>query len=178
MKILGVTGWSGAGKTTLLVKLIPLLTARGLRVATLKHAHHAFDVDVPGKDSWAHRQAGACEVIVASRRRSAQIRETPDEAEPRLADLLRRLGPCDLVLVEGFKREPHPKLEVFRAANDKPPLFLHDATIVAVAADAAFAQAHAPVFPLDDAAAIAAAIPQLAREHGAVLALLDAHGAA
>src|SRR5215469_4625224 len=111
IKVLGIAGWSGSGKTTLLVRLIPLLVSRGLRIATLKHAHHAFDVDQPGKDSYEHRRAGASEVIVSSARRWAQIHEIGDGAEATLADHLRRLSPCDLVLIEGYKSEAHPKLE-------------------------------------------------------------------
>lgn len=134
-RVLGIAGWSGAGKTTLLVRLIPALVARGLRIATIKHAHHAFDVDVPGKDSWEHRRAGASEVIVASARRWVQMHELRDEAEPRLDQLLLKVSPCDLVLVEGFKRDPLPKLEVWRAAVGKPALHPQDASIVAVASD-------------------------------------------
>src|SRR5580692_3801149 len=104
-KVLGIVGWSGSGKTTLITKLIPVLTQRGLRIATLKHAHHAFDVDQPGKDSYEHRKAGACEVIVSSSRRWAQMHEVGDGAEASLAELLERVSPCDLILVEGFKSE-------------------------------------------------------------------------
>ena len=114
--VLGIAGWSGSGKTTLITKLIPLLAGRGVRVATLKHAHHAFDVDQPGKDSYEHRKAGACEVIVSSARRWVQMHEIGDGAEATLPQLLRKLSPCDLVLVEGFKTDRHPKLEVFRGA--------------------------------------------------------------
>src|SRR5262249_42093200 len=121
-RVLGVAGWSGSGKTTLIVQLIPFLARRGIRVATLKHAHHAFDVDVPGKDSYEHRKAGACEVIVSSARRWVQMHEIGDEAEATLPELLARLSPCDLVLVEGFKTAAHPKLEVFRSVVGKPPL--------------------------------------------------------
>ncbi|QCK86958.1 molybdopterin-guanine dinucleotide biosynthesis protein B [Phreatobacter aquaticus] len=123
MKVIGLAGWSGAGKTTLLVKLIPALIGRGLTVSTLKHAHHAFDIDHPGKDSFEHRTAGASEVLVASGRRYALIHELRQEPEPPLADLLGKLSPVDLVLVEGFKRAPHPKIEIYRAANGKPFLF-------------------------------------------------------
>lgn len=123
MKVVGLAGWSGAGKTTLLTRVIPVLKARGLTVSTLKHAHHAFDIDRPGKDSHEHRLAGASEVLVASGKRWALMHELRDEAEPRLADLLVRLSPVDLVIVEGFKREAHPKVEIHRAANGKPWLF-------------------------------------------------------
>lgn len=136
MNVIGLAGWSGAGKTTLLVKLIPLLVARGLAVSTIKHAHHAFDVDKPGKDSWEHRQAGAREVLVASAARFALMHELRGAPEPDLGALLGRLSPCDLVLIEGFKRDLHPKIEVHRAVNGKPFLFPDDPAIVAVASDA------------------------------------------
>jgi molybdopterin-guanine dinucleotide biosynthesis protein B len=123
MKIVGLAGWSGAGKTSLLVEIIELLTARGLRVSTIKHAHHSFDIDVPGKDSHRHRTAGASEVLVASSQRWALLHELRSEREPALPDLLRHLSPVDLVIVEGFKREGHPKVEVHRTANGKPYLF-------------------------------------------------------
>ena len=114
MKVLGISGWSGSGKTALITRLIPALQKRGLRVAVIKHAHHDFDIDIPGKYSFEHRAAGAVEVIIASAHRVAQITELQDAPEPRLADLLRRASACDLVLVEGFKAQLHPKLEVFR----------------------------------------------------------------
>jgi molybdopterin-guanine dinucleotide biosynthesis adapter protein len=132
-RVLGIAGWSGSGKTTLITKLIPLLGSRGVRVATLKHAHHAFDVDTPGKDSYEHRKAGACEVIVSSARRWVQMHEVGDGAEATLAQLLARLSPCNLVLVEGFKTEQHPKIEVFRRAVGKTPLHPEDKRIVAIA---------------------------------------------
>ena len=118
-RVLGIAGWSGSGKTTLITKLIPLLAQRDIRVATLKHAHHAFDVDQPGKDSYEHRKAGAVEVIVSSAKRWVQMHEVGNGVEATLPELLRRLSPCDLVLVEGFKTERHPKMEVFRAAVGK-----------------------------------------------------------
>ena len=123
MKIVGLAGWSGAGKTTLLVEIIELLAVRGLRVSTIKHADHEFDVDMPGKDSHRHRTAGASEVLVASSRRWALVHELRTEREPGLRELLQHLSPVDLVIVEGFKREAHPKVEVHRTANDKPYLF-------------------------------------------------------
>jgi molybdopterin-guanine dinucleotide biosynthesis adapter protein len=177
MRVIGLAGWSGAGKTTLLRRLIPALTGRGLRVATLKHAHHAFDVDQPGKDSYVHREAGAAEVIVSSARRWVQIHEVGDAPEVSLADLLRRLSPCDLVLVEGFKREAHPKLEVFRSANGRPPLHPEDPRIVAVASDVPFPQAGVPVLPLDDAEAIAGTVIARAEPLATVLTRLDGHAA-
>ena len=135
MRIIGLAGWSGAGKTTLLTRLIPHLIGRGLSVSTIKHAHHAFDVDVPGKDSWAHRQAGAAQVLVGSAHRWALMTENRGAAEPDLAFLLARLTPVDLVIVEGFKRDAHPKIEVHRAGNEKPWLHPGDPWIRAVASD-------------------------------------------
>lgn len=158
MKIIGITGWSGAGKTTLLVRLIPALIGRGLSVSTLKHAHHAFDTDQPGKDSYQHRMAGADEVLVSSGRRFALIRELRDEPEWSLPALLGKLSPVDLVLIEGFKRERHPKIEVFRSANGKPPLHPGNDSIRAIIADCAFPDAARPVLPFDDIAAIADAV--------------------
>ena len=159
MKIIGIAGWSGSGKTTLITKLIPVLRGRGLRVATLKHAHHAFDVDQPGKDSYEHRKAGAAEVIVSSARRWVQMHEVGEEPEATLAELLRRLTPCDLVLIEGFKTDRHPKLEVFRKANGKEPLHPGDDRIVAIATDevgeVSASQARLPVVDLNDVEAVA-----------------------
>ena len=154
MKVFGIAGWSGSGKTTLLEKLIPALIARGLKVSVIKHAHHGFDIDKPGKDSYRHREAGAAEVMLACGTRWALMHECRDEPEPQLADLLTRLAPCDLVLVEGFKQEPVPKLEVHWPANGKPPLFAERDDIVAVASDEAIA-ATIPVLPLNDIAAVA-----------------------
>lgn len=135
MKVVGLAGWSGAGKTTLLAKLIPELTGRGLAVSTIKHAHHAFDVDKPGKDSWVHREAGAREVLVSSQNRFALMHELRGAPEWTLPQLLDKLSPCDLVLVEGFKRCGHPKIEVHRAANGKPFLWPDDPDIMGVASD-------------------------------------------
>lgn len=154
MKVFGIAGWSGSGKTTLLEKLIPALIARGLKVSVIKHAHHGFDIDKPGKDSYRHREAGAGEVMLACGTRWALMHECRDEAEPRLDDLLSRLAPCDLVLVEGFKQEPVPKLEVHRPANGKPPLHVERDDIVAVACDEAIVT-DIPLLPLNDAAQIA-----------------------
>ncbi len=158
MRVIGLAGWSGAGKTTLLRRLIPVLVAQGLRVSTLKHAHHGFDVDQPGKDSWEHRQAGAQEVLVASANRWALMHELRGAAEPDLADLLGKLSPVDLVLIEGFKRGGHPKLEVSRGANNKPPLYPGDLSVVAVASDAPVPGLALPWLHLDDIPAIAAAV--------------------
>src|ERR1700751_3709784 len=130
-RVIGLAGWSGAGKTTLLTKLVPRLVARGLEVSTIKHAHHSFDLDQPGKDSHSHRLAGATEVLVSSSVRWALLHELRGAAEMRLEDLLGKLAPVDLVIVEGFKRARHPKLEVYRAAIGKPPLHGDDPKIVA-----------------------------------------------
>jgi molybdopterin-guanine dinucleotide biosynthesis protein B len=135
MRVIGLAGWSGAGKTTLLTRIIPRLVGRGLTVSTVKHAHHGFDVDHPGKDSYAHRVAGATEVLVSSAVRFALMHELRGAPEPELAQLLGKLAPVDLVLVEGFKREPHPKLEVYRAVVGKPCLYIDDPDIVAIASD-------------------------------------------
>jgi molybdopterin-guanine dinucleotide biosynthesis protein B len=158
MRVIGLAGWSGAGKTTLLAKLIPELTGRGLSVSTLKHAHHAFDIDQPGKDSHTHRQAGATEVLIASSRRYALIHELRAEAEPPLPDLLWRLAPVDLVIVEGFKRSGHAKIEVHRAANGRPYLFPELPGIVALATDADLPDdLPVPAMHLDDVSGIAEA---------------------
>lgn len=155
MKILGVAGWSGAGKTTLLARLIPVLTARGFRVSTMKHAHHAFDVDTPGKDSYVHRAAGATEVMVASGRRWALMHELRDDPEPDAADLIRHMSPVDLLLIEGFKNEPHDKVEIYRESNGKPLLSAGDPTYVAILSDGPVAATQLPVIDLNDIAAIA-----------------------
>jgi molybdopterin-guanine dinucleotide biosynthesis protein B len=155
MRLIGLAGWSGAGKTTLLVKLIPCLIARGVSVATVKHAHHAFDLDQPGKDSYRHREAGATQVLIGSANRWALVHELRGAPEPTLAELVARLSPVDLVIVEGYKRDIHPKLEVHRASVGKPLLHLSDPHIVAVAADGALPDARVPVIDLDDIEAIA-----------------------
>ena len=155
MKVIGLAGWSGAGKTTLLTRAIPHLQQQGLRVSVIKHAHHAFDVDVPGKDSWKHREAGAVEVLVSSSQRWALMHELRRRTEPRLSTLLQKLSPVDLVLIEGYKREPHPKLEVYRASLGQPLLHPNDPSIVAIASDIALPQAKVPVVGLDDVATIA-----------------------
>ena len=154
MKVIGLAGWSGAGKTTLIVKLIPALKARGVSVSTIKHAHHDFDVDKPGKDSHRHREAGADEVLVASARRWALMHEVRDEA-PGLLDLLDRLSPVDLVIVEGFRRGALAKLEVHRVENTKPFLYPDDADVVALASDAPPPFGALPRVNLDDVEAIA-----------------------
>ncbi|RXH03551.1 MULTISPECIES: molybdopterin-guanine dinucleotide biosynthesis protein B [Bradyrhizobium] len=155
MKVIGLAGWSGAGKTTLLTRLIPHFKAQGLRVSVIKHAHHQFDVDVPGKDSWRHREAGAAEVLVASSKRWALMHELRGAAEPRLPELLEKLSAVDVVVVEGFKREPHRKIEVHRAANGKPLLFPDDPGIAGIATDTAV-ETRLPTVHLDDIPAVAA----------------------
>ena len=154
MKVFGIAGFSGSGKTTLLEKLIPLLTARGISVSLIKHAHHTFDVDQPGKDSYRHRHAGCSEVLVTSSRRWALIHELRGAPEPTLRDHLQHIAPCDLLLVEGFKRESIPKLEVYRAAVGEPNLFPHDPDVVAVASDERI-DTRLPQFDLNDTPAIA-----------------------
>ena len=155
MKVIGLAGWSGAGKTTLLTRIIPHFLAKGIRVSVIKHAHHAFDVDVPGKDSWRHRESGATEVLVSSARRWALMHELRGASEPRLPELLARMSRVDLVVVEGVKSEPHRKIEVHRAANGKPLLFPDDPAIAGIAADIAVETA-LPLAHLDDIPAIAA----------------------
>ena len=155
MRVFGLAGWSGSGKTTLLISLVPELIRHGVAVSTLKHAHHSFDIDQPGKDSWRHRQAGATEVMIASANRWALIHEHRGQPEPALATLFRHMTPVDLVLVEGFKREPHAKLEVHRPALGMPLLCREDPHIVAVASDAPLAGLDLPLLALDEPAAIA-----------------------
>jgi molybdopterin-guanine dinucleotide biosynthesis protein B len=153
MNVIGIAGWSGAGKTTLLTRVIPRLVARGLRVSTIKHADHAFDVDQPGKDSHTHRVAGATEVLVSSANRFALMHELRGGREWTLDALLEKLSEVDLVLVEGFKTQAHPKLEVFRAVVGKSLLHPEDKNIVAIASDKAV-QASVPVVSLDDIEAV------------------------
>jgi molybdopterin-guanine dinucleotide biosynthesis protein B len=155
MKVFGLAGWSGSGKTTLVTKLLPELIGRGLTVSTMKHAHHGFDVDQPGKDSYAHRSAGATEVLVASANRWALMHEHRGAPEPTAAELMGHMTPVDLLLVEGFKREPHPKLEVYRVANGKPLLHPDDPHIVAVASDEPLVGLRLPLLSLDDVPGIA-----------------------
>jgi molybdopterin-guanine dinucleotide biosynthesis adapter protein len=173
-RVLGIAGWSGSGKTTLLVRLIPLFRQRGLRVATLKHAHHEFDVDTPGKDSYEHRKAGASEVLICSDRRWVQMHELDGEPQPQLAELLARVSPCDLVLVEGFKNEPLPKLEVYRHALGKPPIHPDDPHVVAVASDRPLTPSPVLQLDLNDIGAIAECILERASLLPSVLAGLAA----
>jgi molybdopterin-guanine dinucleotide biosynthesis protein B len=161
MKVIGLAGWSGAGKTTLLSRVIPHLLAEGVRVSVIKHAHHDFDVDVPGKDSWVHRQSGATEVLVSSTRRWALMHELRGALEPRLPELLAKLSRVDLVVIEGFKREPLRKIEVYRLANGKPLLFPEDPGIAGIATDTAVETA-LPSVHLDDIPAVAALLQRAA----------------
>ncbi len=156
MKVLGIVGWSGSGKTTLLVALLPLLRAQGLRVSTIKHTHHGFDMDRPGKDTYRHREAGAQEVLVASGTRWALLHEIQGE-EPALPYLLSKLEPVDLVLVEGFKAHPFPKLEVHRPSLGKPPIWPDAPDVAAVASDQPILDTGGrPLLALNDPAAVLA----------------------
>lgn len=155
MKVIGLAGWSGAGKTTLVTRLIPYFVAEGLRVSTIKHAHHSFDVDVPGKDSWLHRRSGATEVLVSSDQRWALMHELRGASEPRLPELLAKLSSVDLVIVEGFKADVHRKIEVHRAANGKALLFPDDPGIVGIVTDIPV-ESRLPVAHPDDIPAVAA----------------------
>ena len=155
MRVIGLAGWSGSGKSTLVTKVIPVLVKRGLKLATVKLAHHEFVTDQPGKDSWLHRRAGASEVAVVSSRRWAIVHELEREPEPSLDDVLTKLSPVDLVIVEGFKANPHPKIEVFRPSLGKPPIWPGRPDIVAVACDDPPAAAAPQLLPLNAPAAIA-----------------------
>jgi molybdopterin-guanine dinucleotide biosynthesis protein B len=165
VRLIGLAGWSGSGKTTLLAKLLPALIARGRSVSTVKHAHHAFDVDQPGKDSHTHRLAGANEVLISSAKRFALMHELRGEREPTLPELVARLSPVDLVIVEGFKTGSHPKLEVHRASVGKPLRYPHDPHIVALASDARPENLELPFAALDDIEAIASLVEALARPY-------------
>lgn len=156
MKIFGLAGWSGSGKTTLVAQLLPALKGHGLTVSTMKHAHHTFDVDEPGKDSYVHRESGATEVLVTSARRWALMHENRDEPEPSMDVLIAHMTPVDLLLVEGFKTHPHDKLEIHRPSVGKPLLAADDPRIVAVATDDALdLPVSVPVLDLNDVPAIA-----------------------
>ena len=157
MRVIGLAGWSGAGKTTLITRLIPWLAGQGLRVSTVKHAHHRLDLDTPGKDSWAHRQAGAAQVLVASATRMALLTEHRGAPEPTLAELLGQLAAVDLVLVEGFRTGPHPRIEVHRAARGGEWIFPTSPDIRAVASDTLPPEAAPHPLHLDDIPAIGAA---------------------
>ena len=168
MRVIGLAGWSGSGKTTLVKKVLPCLIGRGLRVSTLKHAHHGFDLDQPGKDSFFHRAAGATEVIISSAKRWAILHELRGEEEWGLDHLLAKMSPVDLVLVEGYKRDAFPKLEIHRAGNGKPLIHPDDPHIIAIASDTPLPQAAVPVIDLDDIERIADALQKHA------IALADA----
>lgn len=155
MRVFGIAGFKNAGKTTLVVELLRELKGRGLKLATVKHAHHDFDIDKPGKDSYQHREAGASEVIIASARRWAHIKELVDEAEPELGDLLQQFGAVDLVLVEGYKHGDHPKLEVRRADQDAPYLYISQPEVRAIVCDGPLVDVSVPVLPRADVPAIA-----------------------
>lgn len=150
MRVIGLAGWSGSGKTTLLTRLLPELIRRGISVSTMKHAHHEFDVDQPGKDSWRHRAAGATEVLVASADRWALMHELRGGAEPSAVELMKHMTQVDLLIVEGFKREKHDKIEIHRRQTGKPLLYLGDPQIVAVLSDEPLPDCPLPVIDLDD----------------------------
>ena len=159
MKVIGIAGYSGSGKTTLVEKVVPVLVAQGLRVSLVKHAHHEFDVDQPCKDSYRHRHAGCTEVLVSSSKRWALMHELRGAAEPSLQEQLKHLSPCDLVIVEGYKSEPLPKIEVHRREGHTPLLHPEDPDVIAVATDEPLAT-RLPQLPLDDPEAIARFIVQ------------------
>jgi molybdopterin-guanine dinucleotide biosynthesis protein B len=163
VKVFGFAGYSGSGKTTLIENVIPVLVSRGVRVSLIKHAHHAFDVDQPGKDSYRHRQAGANEVMLTSAMRWILMHEIVDQQEPELPEQLRRMSPCDIVLIEGFKKQPIPKLEIHRKAHAVPFLYSDDPHIVGIATDE---QLHTelPQFGLDDYAALSSFVLDMAAD--------------
>ncbi|MDH4395141.1 MAG: molybdopterin-guanine dinucleotide biosynthesis protein B [Limnobacter sp.] len=154
-KVFGFAGFSGVGKTTLVEQLIPLLIAKGIRVSVIKHAHHDFDIDKPGKDSHRHREAGAFEVLITAGKRWVLLHELRNEPEPTLSEQLGRLSPCDLVIVEGFKKASIPKIEIWRKANSKPLMYPEDQNIIAVATDEQLDTGKLPLLPLNDPPAIA-----------------------
>ncbi len=154
-RVFGICGWKNSGKTTLVERLVAEIASRGFTVSTIKHAHHRFDVDQPGKDSWRHRKAGAREVLLASRRRWALMHELDGEEEPSLEELVAMMAPVDLILVEGYKRDGHDKIEAHRAETGQPLIAREDPTIVAVASDSAPEGLAVPLFHLDDVGAIA-----------------------
>lgn len=155
MKIFGLAGWSGSGKTTLMVNLLPEFVARGFSVSTMKHAHHDFDIDQPGKDSYEHRKAGASEVMISASKRWALMHELRNEEEPSVDELIERMTPVDILLVEGFKWHSHPKMEVYRSVVGKPLLQHHDTEIIAVASDDKLIDLPVPVFDLNNIERIA-----------------------
>lgn len=158
MRVMGIVGWSGSGKTSLLVALLPLLRGAGLTVSTMKHAHHRFDLDTPGKDSFRHREAGASEVLIVTDARWMLLHEHRDEPEPPIEALIARMTPVDLLLIEGFKTHPHPKIEIHRASEGKPLMAPTDPDIIAVATDTPMPELAVPQLDLNDPPAIAAFI--------------------
>jgi molybdopterin-guanine dinucleotide biosynthesis protein B len=177
MRVIGISGWSGSGKTTLITKVIPRLIARGLTVSTIKHAHHGFDVDQPGKDSHTHRSAGATEVLIGSAKRWALMHELRDAPEPSLYDLLQRLSPVDLVVVEGFKAALHAKVEVYRREVGKPPFHPDNPHVVGIVSDTPFPQAGRPVVDIDDIDAVVDLLIERAEPIEKVLARVGAASA-
>ncbi len=155
MKVMGIVGWSGSGKTSLVVQVLPILKARGLRVSTMKHAHHRFDVDKPGKDSFRPREAGASEVLVVTSSRWVLMHESREEPEPSIEALIERMTPLDLLLIEGFKTHQHPKIEIYRESEGKALLCPEDSGIVAVASDAPLSNLSIPCLDLNDPGAVA-----------------------
>jgi molybdopterin-guanine dinucleotide biosynthesis protein B len=174
MRIIGLAGWSGSGKTTLLAKIIPRLVARGLTVSTVKHAHHGFDVDTPGKDSHTHRMAGATEVMVASGRRWALMHELRDAPEPTIYELLAKMSPVDLVLIEGFKWAHHARIEVYRSEVGKPPFHPENSRVAGIVSDTPFPDAGRPVVDIDDVEGVVELILATAESLDAVLARVRA----
>jgi len=166
MRVIGVVGWKNNGKTTLVTRLVEHLSRAGYRISTIKHAHHSIDLDRPGKDTWRHREAGASEVLLATSRRYILMHELRNEAEPPLADLVARLTPVDVVIVEGFKGTHLPKIEVHRAERGTDLIARFDPDVVAVASDVAFIDLAIPVIPLDEVPAVAAAVLMHARALG------------
>src|SRR6516225_12465472 len=177
MRIIGLAGWSGSGKTTLLARIIPHLVARGLTVSTVKHAHHGFDVDTPGKDSYVHRMAGATEVLVASGRRWALMHELRDAPEPSIYDLLQKMSPVDLVLIEGFKSAHHTRIEVYRRDVGKLPFHPENPHVVGIVSDTPFPDARLPVVDIDDIEGVVALILEKAEYLESMLARVRAEAA-
>src|SRR5262245_31954775 len=175
MRIIGLAGWSGSGKTTLLAKIIPRLVARGYTVSTVKHAHHNFDVDTPGKDSYVHRMSGATEVLVGSGRRWALMHELRNGPEPSIYDLLAKMSPVDLVLVEGFKAAQHTRIEVFRHEVGKPPLHPDNPQIAGVVSDTPFPDAGRPVIHIEDVDGVVELVLAKAERLEAMLARVREH---
>lgn len=155
MKVIGLVGWSGSGKTTLLVELLPLLKAAGIKVSTMKHTHHYLDVDKPGKDSHRHREAGASEVLLVSSSRWVLMHESREEDEPSIESLIERMTPVDLLLIEGFKTHPHPKIEIYRESEGKPLVQPEDSDIIAVASDTLLPDLKVPLLDLNNPKTIA-----------------------